>query len=87
MGSRNPDRVPITMRRSRCETVAGMIGEHWDVISKCSTCGLIMQVDLALVARVKGAKTSLWGRKQRCRRLGCAGFVDFLGEGARNGHA
>jgi len=68
MPPRNPDRVPISYRRSRCETVGDMLREGWEVISKCRTCGLMMPLDLALVAKVKGAKTSLWNRTQRCKR-------------------
>jgi len=78
MGHRNPDRVPISYRRARCETVSDMLREGWDVISKCRTCGLMMGVDLALVAKVKGGKVSLWNRTQRCKRIGCTGTVDFM---------
>jgi hypothetical protein len=78
MGNRNPDRIPISMRRSRCETVADMAAARWDVISKCQVCALMMSVDLAVVKKVSGPTTSLWNRKQRYRRLGCAGFVDFF---------
>ncbi len=77
MGHRNPDRVPISIRRQRCETVAQMQRDHWDVISHCEKCGLSMVVDLALVARVTGPETSLWNRKNRCRRIGCQGWVEF----------
>jgi len=77
MGNRNPDRVPLSHRRSRCKTVADMLAQGWDVISECRTCGLMMQVDLDLIAWRKGAKTSLWNRKARCRRLHCEGVVDF----------
>ena len=66
--------MPIAYRRSRCETVADMLRERWDVISKCQACGLIMRTDLALVIRVSGAGVSLWNRKARCRR-----FVEFQG--------
>ncbi len=78
MGHRNPDRVPLAMRRARCESVADMIRERWEVISKCQACGLVMQVDLALIARVRGGETSPWNRRQRCRRLGCNGHVEFM---------
>ena len=78
MGSKNPDRVPISYRRRRCETVADMMAQGWDVISKCRTCGLAMQVNLDLVVWRTGAKTSLWNRIAHCRRLHCTGVVDFL---------
>jgi len=77
MGHRNPDRVPISYRRAKCETVEQMQRDGWDVISKCMTCGLVMQVDLGLVARVRGPGVSLWNRKDHCRRLGCTGRVEF----------
>ncbi len=77
MGHRNSDRVPIAYRRARCETVAQMRRDRWDVISKCEACGLIMRVDLALIIRVRGPAVSLWNRKARCRRLGCGGWVAF----------
>jgi hypothetical protein len=78
MGQKNPDRVPLAYRRARCETVADMFAQGWDVVSKCGTCGLVMQVDLDLIAWRSGAKTSLWNRKARCRRLHCVGVVEFM---------
>ena len=77
MGHRNADRVPMRIRRERCETVEAMLREQWDVISKCEKCGLIMRVNLALLVRVGGPTVSLWNRKERCRRLGCTGWVEF----------
>jgi hypothetical protein len=78
MGSKNPDRVPLSYRRRKCETVADMQAQGWDVISKCRTCGLAMQVNLDLIAWKSGAKTILWNRTAHCRRLHCTGVVDFL---------
>lgn len=69
--------MPLRVRRARCETVFDMLTQHWDVISKCRTCGLIMRVDLWAILRLRGPKTSLWNRKARCRRLGCPGVVEF----------
>ena len=77
MGSRNPDRVSIQVRRAKCETVEAMRREGWDVLAKCDLCGLLLRVDLALVIRVAGPRTSLWNRKARCRRVGCLGWVEF----------
>ena len=77
MGSRNLDRIPLRSRRAKVETVRQMREEGWDVISKCLVCGLVMRVDLALIARVSGPNVSLWNRKAHCRRLGCTGFVEF----------
>lgn len=77
MGSRNPDRVPLSYRRRKCETVEEMIGQGWDVLAKCGTCELLMRVDLRLIARVRGRKFSLWNQRSRCRRVGCNGVVSF----------
>ncbi|MGA0603511.1 hypothetical protein ACO2Q3_22580 [Caulobacter sp. KR2-114] len=77
MGQRNIDRAPIRMRYHHGRTVADMLGNRWQVISKCRTCGLIMLVNLRLVVVVSGPGVSLWNRRARCRRLGCAGVVDF----------
>lgn len=77
MGAKNADRVPLSYRRARCETVGQMIEQGWDVLTKCHVCGLIMQTDLALIAQVRGPGVSLWNRKARCRRLLCPGFVEF----------
>ena len=78
MGHRNPDRVPLSYRRARCETVSAMRRDGWDVLSQCPVCGLVMTVDLALMIRVSGPAVSLWNRRAKCRRLGCAGKVQFL---------
>lgn len=77
MGARNPDRIPLAWRRDRCESVGQMLEQGWDVLSKCPVCGLIMQTDLAVIAKVNGPAVSLWNRKARCRRLLCPGFVEF----------
>lgn len=77
MGSRNPDRIPISQRRREGETVAAMLAHGWEVVSACQTCGIELRTDLALIVRVSGGGTSLWNRKARCRRLNCAGWVVF----------
>jgi hypothetical protein len=69
----------MRVRRDKCESVEAMRREGWDVISRCQQCGLIMQVNLALIIRVRGPGVSLWNRKERCRRLGCVGWVEFQG--------
>jgi len=67
----------MSVRRQRCAGVGAMLRDRWDVISVCDVCALAMRVDLALVAKVSGARVSLWNRKARCRRLGCKGWVEF----------
>jgi hypothetical protein len=68
MGRRNVDRVPISFYRASVATVADMQRECWDVVSKCNTCGLIMAVDLDLVAWRSGAKTRRHAPAPSCRR-------------------
>ena len=79
MGGPNPDRIPIRRRRGQCETVSQMHAQGWDVISCCDRCGLLMRVNLRLVARIKGPEFSLWNQKTRCRRIGCLGWTSFQG--------
>jgi len=78
MGSRNLDRIPIRMWRSKVETVADMLAEKWEIITSCQKCGLAMVADLALIARESGPATSLWNRSSPCRRIGCTGAVVFM---------
>ena len=54
-----------------------MRAEGWDVITVCTSCGLKMQANLGRIEREKGSDFSLWDRTAPCRRLGCAGFVEF----------
>ena len=77
MGGPNPDRVPLMQRRGACETVAQMAAQGWDVISRCQECGLMMRVNLKVIARLKGSDFSLWNQKVRCRRIGCQGWTGF----------
>lgn len=77
MGTKNPDRVPLAYRRARCETVADMLAQGWEVISSCRTCNIELRTDLKLIALVRGPETSLWNRNARCKRLLCPGWVVF----------
>jgi hypothetical protein len=77
MGAKNRDRIPIASWRMTVETVADMERLHWDVISKCGACGLLMRVDLALIISTAAPTTSLWNRHARCKRIGCQGMVEF----------
>jgi hypothetical protein len=78
MGMRNLDRIPMAEWRRKIETVADMDAARWEVISQCGACRLMMVVNLITIARLSGAETSLWNRKERCRRIGCNGVVRFL---------
>ncbi len=77
MGRRNADRIAISNFRRAVATVADMLRERWEVISKCNSCGLMMPVNLDVIAWRSGAKTVLWNRKARCKRIGCQGWVEF----------
>ena len=78
MGSRNADRIPLSHRRARCQGVGEMIAQGWDVRATCWTCRTTLAVDLARVARAKGAAFSLWDKPQRCRKAGCAGTMELM---------
>lgn len=77
MGHRNPDRVALSFRRQRCETVGQMVAQRWEVTGRCQACRLELRVDLRTIAIVRGAGFSLWNRNSRCRRTGCRGVVEF----------
>jgi hypothetical protein len=80
MSTVRPDRIPIALRRKGCETIGAMHRAGWDVLSHCQTCGLVMRVSLPVLIRISGPDLSLWNRKERCRRIGCPGFVEFQGK-------
>lgn len=71
------ERRPPTWWRGQAETADQMLAKHWDVTSRCSTCHLVMRTNLAVITMVSGGETSLWNRRQRCRRMHCVGFVTF----------
>jgi hypothetical protein len=79
MRSRNLDRISVRQWRTlaHIETVGDMIRAKWDVVSKCPACGLEMQAQLEVIARISGPDTSLWNRRPPCRRRLCQGRVDF----------
>lgn len=78
MGSRNEDRIPLSARRSRCETVAQMLAGRWEVTAKCQTCRVELKVDLRTIALVRGPGFSLWNKLARCRSVACTrGRVEF----------
>jgi hypothetical protein len=83
MGSANPERVPMKTWRGGCETVVQMIDQHWAVIGRCTRCQLKFEVDLSLIVRVSGPRTSLWNRTGRCKVVGCGGAVRFMGKPPR----
>ncbi len=80
MGATNIDRLPFRVFRRNAETIADMYANRWSVIARCDTCGLAIDVNLTLVARLKGPQTSLWNRRQPCKRIGCRGWMDFFGK-------
>ena len=55
-----------------------MIRHGWNVIAVCRICRVKTNVDLRVIAKVRGPEFSLWNRAARCRCVGCIGFVDFL---------
>jgi hypothetical protein len=78
MGRKNPDRFHVTDFRWSCDTVSQMLEHNWEVVGRCDRCGLVMLVDLRMVALVRGPKFSLWNRKTRCKRLHCPGFMALM---------
>lgn len=77
MGSRNPDRIPLSARRSACETVGQMLAQRWEAQAHCLTCRTKLRVDIKTIALVRGPGFSLWNKLGRCRAVGCRGRVVF----------
>ena len=56
-----------------------MLEEGWAVMAKCSACGVLLNVDLTLIRRLKGPRFSLWDKTAPCKRVGCGGVAHFVG--------
>jgi hypothetical protein len=80
VGRKNFDRWPPEAWRRSAENVARMRAKGWTVLAYCPVCQLTMAVDLGLIERLRGPEFSLWNRQAPCRRLGCAGRVEFQGK-------
>jgi hypothetical protein len=80
MGAKNPDRFSPSEWRAAAPTVGAMIDRHWDVQARCRKCGLVLRVDLRLIAAIKTRKAEIWNRTAPCRKVGCNGVVDFEGK-------
>ena len=80
MGHRNFERWPPEAWRRSAGTVGRMRANGWTVLAYCPVCQLTMTVDLSLLETVRGPEFSLWNRRAPCRRLGCAGRVEFQGQ-------
>lgn len=83
MGAKSPDRIPFQHFHFQSRTVGLMIENGWTAISQCEACRLQMTVDLELIVTVKGPDVTLWNRRQRCKSVGCTGWVFFLGKHPR----
>jgi len=63
--------------RQVAPTVADLRRHRYEVIARCLTCSLAMDVALADVAKARGDEFVLWGRSARCRRRHCQGRMQF----------
>lgn len=79
MGSKNQDRWSKEEWRASAETVGRMREEGWVVMSRCNACGLLLNADLNLTIRLKGAGFSLWNKTTPCKKVGCGGVAHFVG--------
>jgi len=77
MGRKNIDRIPITEWRQSCSTVTKMRARGWEVVSRCRSCHLVMDVDLERMALELGPDFCLWDRQPPCRSRRCGGRVVF----------
>ncbi len=86
MGRKHPDRWPAEVWRGTAETVGSMKVQGWSVRSYCRACHLMMEVDLDALVKLRGPGLVLWNRQAKCRRIGCAGVVEFQGRPPDLGH-
>lgn len=77
MGRRNLDRYTETDWREASATVTLIIRNGWPVYAECEVCNVRLWVDLALIAERAGPATNLWGRRGKCKRVGCVGKTVF----------
>ena len=59
-------------------TAAAMRRDGWRICARCPICHLDCWVDLSILIRLSGGEVTLWNRRTRCRRYGCAGKMIFL---------
>ncbi len=83
MSTKKPERIPFQHFHFQSRMVGLMIENGWTVISQCEKCQLQTTVDLDLIVTVKGPQVTLWNRRQRCKKVGCSGWVYFLGKHPR----
>lgn len=67
--------------QDRYRTVGKMAAAGVGVRAWCRKCGLVLQVEPAMLAAYHGADFSLINRTARCRSVTCDGEVFFLAEG------
>ncbi len=82
MSTKQPERIPFQHFHFQFRAVGLMIENGWTVVSRCEV-QLQMSVDLALTVKVKGPDATLCNRGQRCKKVGCSGWVYFLGKHPR----
>lgn len=49
-------------------------------MARCQACQLDLRIDVDLMVRLNGPDLVLFGRTCRCRRMGCAGRMFFMGK-------
>ncbi|MDP3853602.1 hypothetical protein [Phenylobacterium sp.] len=73
MGSKNPDRVPLSARRHHGETVGLMRANKWKIRSDCPHCRVAVNISLDPIICMRGPLYSLWDRTMKCPNAACSG--------------
>lgn len=77
MGRKNFSAYSDDDWRSASSSLRQILTNGWPVYADCDVCDLRLKADLARMAQLVDPKSSLWGAKPRCRRVGCPGRVTF----------
>jgi hypothetical protein len=77
MGSFNRNRHIPTPTPADALTLGQMAKAGWEMVARCKRCGVVLTVDVAALIKLHGPDAIWWGRKPRCRVVGCVGRVEF----------
>ncbi|MNJ26784.1 hypothetical protein D3C77_212740 [compost metagenome] len=79
MGFLKYENRPLSHHLTTPVSIAEMRRRRWVILARCRDCHLDLRIDLDLMVRLNGPNLVLFGKTCRCRRMGCAGRMIFMG--------
>lgn len=73
-----PPALTVGDHRESVVTIADMQSAGWMVQTRCMACGIMAAISVDLLAWRFGAKTVLWGRRDRCSANACEGQMRYF---------